>query len=348
MYKSQNTKYNHWPVKTFIFIVCNLFFWNLLFAKPCSAQALGLSISPPINEIMIIPGKEVTQSFTITNNGEDGMASIYIIPFRSQGELGNVALDEKNIVSSTSPYASWFTLITPISTFGQKFYLSGGQSQTVTLKISPPENVAEKDYYFTILYELDNNVPGSISPTGPTNQARIGSNLIISLSKDGAPKKDLNIVEFSAPKIIDSLGKLTFNIRIGNYSSYVFKPQGGITIKSTFSSPETLAIAPLNVISDSIRNIPCIENEETLTCQSKRKVLVGIYKSTLKITADDNGESKEKTVTTVAFPFSIILVIIFIFTTYKMIKTNVSITNKAKNKEKNPLDNSIGRPNNKS
>lgn len=333
--------------KYFIFTVFVIFTF-LIFPKSIHAQALGLSISPPIDEIMIIPGKEVTQSFTIGNSGEDGMASIYIIPFRSQGELGNVALDEKNIITAASPYASWFTLISPVSAFGQKFYMSGGQSQTITLKISPPQDAAEKDYYFTLLYELDNNVPGSIYPTGPTNQARIGANLILSLSKDGSPKKDLNIVEFSAPKIIDSLGKLTFNIRIGNYGSYVFRPQGGITIKSTFSSPETLAVAPLNVISDSIRNIPCIENEETLTCQSKRKVLVGVYKSTLKVSADDSGESKEKTVTTVAFPFSIIIVIIFIFTTYKTIKTSRSIAKNAKNKEDNPLDNSWGRTNNKS
>lgn len=295
-------------------------FTLLIITCPARAQTLGISISPPIDEVMIIPGKEVIQTFTITNDGNDGMASIYLIPFRAQGEYGNVALDDEKIISNSSPYASWFSIISPVTSFGEKFYLAGGQTQNITIKISPPPDANEKDYYFTLLYELYNDVSGSITPLGPINQARIGSNLLISLSKDGKPPKDLNLVEFSAPKIIDSLSKLNFNIRIGNYGSYVFKANGQIIIKPTFGSSETLRIAPLNIIANSIRNIPCIQNEETISCESGNKVLLGIYKSTLEISADEGGDKEEMTITTVAFPFSIILAISFIFITYKIIR----------------------------
>jgi len=291
------------------------------------AQSLGLSISPPIDEIMIIPGHEVIRTFTITNDGNDGVASIYIIPFRAQGENGNVALDEKGVIGPSSPFASWFGLTSPVTSFGEKFYMAGGQKQNISIKISPPDGIAEKDYYFTLLYKLDNNIPGGIALSGPTNQARIGANLLISASKDGNPEKTPNIVEFTAPKIIDSLGKLNFNIRIGNFGSYVFKPEGTITIKPTFGSPETLIVAPFNVISDSIRNIPCLNGEETLPCISNSKVLVGIYTSTLKISADGNDATEEKTVTTIAFPFSITLGLIFVLSTYQVVRNAKRKTN---------------------
>lgn len=317
-----------------IVFIALLGYWviGLFIISPVHAQSLGLSIAPPIDEIMIIPGKEFSQTFTITNDGSDGMASIYIIPFRAQGENGNVTLDEKNAVTETSDYASWFSIISPVTSFGEKFYLSGGESRNVIVKISPPEDAAEKDYYFTLLFELNNEIPGGISPTGPTNDARIGANLLISLSKDGNPQKALNIVEFSAPRVIDSLSKLKFNIRIGNFGSYLFKPNAEISIKPMFGLTETLKIAPLNVISDSIRNIPCIKDEETISCESSRKVLIGVYKSTLSVSPDDEENSLTKSVTTIAFPFSITLGLIFIFATYKIIKN-------AKNKARDAIDN---------
>lgn len=309
----------------FLIVLVSLF---IIHNSVAEAQTLGLSITPPITEIMIIPGKIVTQTFTITNDGNDGMASIYIIPFKAQGESGNVVLDEKNAVTVASPYVSWFSIISPVSTFGEKFYMAGGQRQEITVKITPPESAAEKDYYFTLLYELDNNIPGGTLPMGPTNQARIGANLILSLSRDGNPAKTAEIVEFKAPKIIDSLEKLTFDIRIGNFGSYVFKPDGEITIKPIFGSVETLSLAPLNIISDSVRNIPCLEGEEIIVCQSNRKVLVGVYKSTLEITHNGSSETQSKTVTTVAFPFSIIFGLFLIFITYKIIKKSQRVGEK--------------------
>ena len=307
-------------------------FTFLIINCPARAQSLGLSITPPINEIMIIPGKTVTQTFTITNDGEDGMASVYIIPFDAQGENGNPLLDEENAITGSHPFASWFSIISPVSSFGEKFYMAGGAHQDVLVKISPPSNASEKDYYFTLLYELGNDVPGGITPTGPTNQARIGSNLLISVSKDGNPEKMFEITEFSAPKIIDSLGKLDFSVRIGNLGSYLFKSNGQITIKPWFEKEEALTLAPLNVISDSVRNIPCLKDEETISCEASYKVLVGIYKSTLEVSPDGETDLQKETITTIAFPFSIIFVFIFIFAILNIIKNT-------KNKARNPLDN---------
>lgn len=308
-------------INSLVVVICVLFgAWNLVFAVPVSAQTLGLSISPPIDEVMIIPGKAVTQTFTITNEGEDGMASLYILPFRPQGEYGGVALDEKNAVTNGSLFASWFSIISPVTGFGEKFFIGGGQSKNVNIKISPPESAPEKDYYFTLLYELDNVTPDGYISTGATGRARIGSNLLLSVSKDGKPGKNPNIVEFSAPKIIDSLQKLDYKVRVGNDGTYLFKSNGQITVKPMIGDSQKLSLTPLNVIAGSVRNVSCINGEEIVPCQLGSKVLIGIYKSTLKIEPDGGTPLREETRTTIAFPFSITLGVIFVIITYGIIK----------------------------
>lgn len=308
------------------FLTLIAIFWYLfgVWVKPIFAQTLSISIYPPIYEVIMIPGKSVTQTFEIANNGQDGMAAIYLVPFRPQGEEGSVALDEENIVNSSSPYAQWFSIISPVSNFGEKFYIAGGQTKSISVKLSPPENAAEKDYYFTLIYELDNEIPQNMITTGSKNRARIGANILISLSENGTPLKNPEIVEFSAPKIIDSLGKLDFKIRIGNRGTYVFKTNGQIDIKPTLGPSEALDIAPFNVAANSIRNIPCLDNEEIGDCVSRNKVFLGIYKSTLEISADGSSPAQSATTVTIAFPFSILLTAALIFITYRTIKKNKS------------------------
>ena len=119
--------------------------------------------------------QEVSQSFTISNDGNDGIASIYLIPFRAQGEEGNVALDEGNIINSDSPFASWFSMSSPVSNFGEKFYMAGGAQKTVTISISPPIDASEKDYYFTLVFELNSEIPNGSISNGSENRARVFS-----------------------------------------------------------------------------------------------------------------------------------------------------------------------------
>lgn len=325
MKKSQISTIKIWKIVIFYCFVCNLFIWNLVFAESLSAQTLGLSISPPINEIMIIPGKNVTQNYTVSNNGIDGYASIFIVPFKAEGEDGKISLNEEDTITANSPYASWFSIASPNIKLGEKFYIRQGEATVISLKISPPSDAPEKDYYFTIIYQLESDYSSGFRATGSTNQARVGSNLLISLSENGVPEKNFEISEFSAPKFIDSLGKLKFNVRIKNNGLYLFKSNGNISIKSTFNQGENLEIAPFNIISGSTRNIPCIKEENIFACESSKKVFLGIYKSTLKVSPDGGENSQEKTAKTVALPFSLTAVGILIYLSYKILNKSKRI-----------------------
>ncbi len=318
---NNNKRSNILKSVVWIFVICLGFITSYLgFAPPAHAQTLGLSISPPINEIMIIPGKNVTQNFTISNNGIDGYASIYIVPFSAQGEYGGILLNEENLTSKSSQYSSWFDIVSPKISFGEKFYIRQGEATTISIKFSPPEDAIEKDYYFTLIYQLESDSSSGFSSTGTINQARIGANLLVSLSKNGLPIKSFEISEFSAPKIIDSLSKIKYRVRIKNTGLHFFKSNGNISVSSTLGPDETLELAPFNIVSNSVRNIPCIRDENTFECQSSNKVFLGVYKATLKVNPDGGENSQEKTATTVALPFSLIGAGILIYLIYKVMK----------------------------
>ncbi|MDO8340693.1 MAG: hypothetical protein Q7T59_01840, partial [Candidatus Woesebacteria bacterium] len=57
-------------------------------------NAISLSITPPIFEVMIKPGKEVRQVFSIENLGGDTILTPKVVYFVPSDENGNVDLTE--------------------------------------------------------------------------------------------------------------------------------------------------------------------------------------------------------------------------------------------------------------
>jgi len=287
----------------------------LIFSPPVAfAQSLSLSISPPILEVMIMPGKEVTQTFTITNAGTDGYAVFSLVKFLPQGEYGQISTGEAD-------NSGWFSL-------PEKTFIRSGETKNITVKISPPPTAPEKDYYFTLFYELENeNLPKFQDTSGNSAKAKIGANILISVSYDGIPAKKAGPVLLTAPKIIDSLQGLTYTLRVTNAGQFLFKPQGIITVTSLLGQREILKLAPANVISGSTRIIPCLEEENLTECKLEKKVLLGIYKAEASFTADEGGPIKYTSqTTTFAIPFSITFGITTIILGYLTIKKLIKKT----------------------
>ncbi len=296
--------------------------------NPIHAQELSISVSPPIVEIMIMPGKGVNQMFSIINEGLDGYASLKIVPFTPSGESGNVEINDNFSLENSTIYANWFSLIKPQVKFEDKFFIKSGDKQNVLLNITPPAETPEKDYYFTLLYEIDSGDLAQMGGySGNISKAKIGANLLISISKDGKPYKKAQIVEFSAPKIIDSLQKLNYTLKVENTGQFFFKPTGKITVNPLFGKKEVLEIAPVNIISSSTRAVPCILEEELVECTYNKRVLLGFYKATASFTTDEEGKEYVAQTTTIALPFTIVFAITSLFLVFILIK---NATDKAK------------------
>jgi len=293
---------------------------SLFFIPPALAQSLSLSISPPILEVMIMPGKQVSQTFTIANNGQDGYAKFTLAQFFPKDEYGNISVDDAIDLTGSPLYAGWFY-------FEPKVFIGGGKTEDITLKISPPETAPEKDYYFTFFYELDDEgltIGGDSS--GNTTKAKVGANILLSVSKDGLPAKKAGQISLEAPKIIDSLQGLTYKLRVGNGGQFLFKPIGSIEIAPFFGKKEILNLAPVNIVSSSARIVPCLSGEALIECKIDKKVLLGIYKAKVSFTADENGREYSAEAATIAFPFSIIFAATTIILGYLTIKKLIKKT----------------------
>jgi hypothetical protein len=276
------------------------------------AQEVSLSISPPLTELTIQPGKTFNQVFTIKNDGVPVVLEPKIIPFVPFDKDGHAELiDDQNSINF---FSSWFFYDpSPIS-------LKQSDSHDFYVKITPPETIKEGDYYFTftVVTKNDNN----IGSTNSQSQIRIGANILLSASKDGNPSKEVSIGKFGAPKILDSFSPLTYEVELSNPGKSLYKPTGTITISKPFGSDEVLSLAPLNVLSGGTRKINCIKNETIVPCKATEKFLIGIYKSKLSFTTDSISEENktERTVTTIAFPYSITLGLLLLFIAYKAIR----------------------------
>jgi hypothetical protein len=286
--------------------------------KEVLAQDISLSITPPITELMIMPGKETTQRYLLENSGNETIIKVYLATLSPSDEFGNIEINKDLKLYEFANVTSWFTLLEPQIKIGGSFLLPRGATKEIVLQISTPEDAPEGDYYFTLLFETDTE--GVMGGKTLGAKATIASNILLTVSKSGRPEKDAEIAEFSAPIIVDSLGQLVYKTRIKNTGSAFFQPEGKIRVNPIFGNEEILTLAPQNILAASTRQIPCTADETLIRCSLRNRVLFGLYKADLKFKIEDEGETFTKSAYTVAFPFTIITGVIGALIVFKLIK----------------------------
>jgi hypothetical protein len=307
-----------------IFLAFLLF---LVFVFPAHAQEFSLSVTPPITQILIKPGTTVTQTYQISNNGGAGLYSIRLFPFLPNGDNGEIYINEQADVSDNPEGNGWFTLLQPQVKFGEKFNAPSGSTTTVVIQIDIPPEAAQRDYYYTVIFQSETEK--AVGQSYSQSQGRIGSNLLISVVNDENPFKLAEIKEFSAPLIVDSLGKINYSIILKNVGRTLFKPIGKINVSNFLSKKETsLEIAPQNVLAYSERKISCLNGEDLIDCSLDSKVLLGLYKARLSFTLDGQNKIYQSEATTIAFPFSLIIVSAIIFIVFRIIAKRLNLSRK--------------------
>lgn len=288
-----------------VFVLFSLFTipYSLLPQKVSAQSAISLSISPPIVEVMIAPGKSIKQTFTLSNDGGNTLISPKIVYFTPSDTAGNVDLTE-------DPAPGW------IKYDKTPFSLNTGQKHDFKISIEPPTDVEEIDHFLTLIFE--NDVPTDIlGQTSTLFTSQIGSNILLTISKDGNPKKSAQIVKFIAPKVIDSMfGKINYQIELKNNGNSFWKPNGKIIIGG--ESFESLKLAPQNILSGYSRKVICIKDETLIECVSENNKKIGIIKSSLEFQLDDDSKIYKAEMVTYSFPFIVfVVIIIFLLTMFQ-------------------------------
>ncbi|HLD92083.1 MAG TPA: hypothetical protein VI795_01665 [Patescibacteria group bacterium] len=281
-----------------IFIIPLLLFtvFPFLFAKDVDAQAISLSVSPPIFELMIQPGKEVKQIFTVTNLGGDTTITPKIIYFEPADDLGNI-----NLTDDLSP--NW------VIYDKEPFKLRGQEKFDFDVRFLPPSDTPEIDHFLTIIFETSESVD-LLNQNSSNFKSQIGANILLTVSIDGNPKKSAEIIEFTAPKIIDSLfGKIIYTVKLKNDGNSYWKPNGKIIVDD-----EIINIAPQNILSGYTRNISCINDQTLINCNLKDKFYLGKITAKLEFSIDEDPKIYQKEAISYSFPFSILGFLIFLLT----------------------------------
>jgi len=184
-----------------------------LFAIPVHAQTLSLSIWPPLLEVMIQPGKSITQVYKLTNGGKtDLVLTSRLVPFEPADELGNIQLTYKGYsfvrIYKGVSFVDWFSFQNADLNLGDNFALKAGQEQQIVFKIKVPENTQEDDYYLTLLFE---SLPEfNINQSAAWSKIQIGSNLLLTVSETVKSKLEpILIFDRAADWLTLSSGRLS-------------------------------------------------------------------------------------------------------------------------------------------
>jgi len=219
---------------------------------PSFAQSIGLSISPPLLEVMIQPGKSIAQKYQIGNNSDtDLYVRAIVVPFEPADIQGKISI-KYQVLS-----IKYFTLANSDIQLGQTFKLPANSQKRLALKIAVPKDELEADQYFTFLIEQSPEIE-FLGRQGGQNLIKIGSNILLTISQLGNPKKQGIIAKFlPLPKIADLFDKVKFKVLIQNTGEAYFKPIGQIDIyhRITKKKMASLELQPDNILVNSAREI---------------------------------------------------------------------------------------------
>jgi hypothetical protein len=316
------------------FATYSLIFACLIFlaAPAAHAQSLSLSIWPPLLEVMIQPGKSITQVYKLSNEGEtDLVVKGEILAFNPLGEQGEIQLSDQQ-----SPAHEWISFQNADLGLGQNFAVKAGQSQQIVLKIKVPLEAKEDDYYLTLLFETQ---PSALNENLSEAQARakIGANILLTVSETGEPPRKAEISEFKVQsakfKIIDSFTRPQFLLRVKNTGRSFFKPMGTITTTGWLGQKFISDLLPENILTNSVRAINCAtpdSPDRVSPCQINTRFLLGPYQARVEFGLDKISSDYTAKINFIALPIKLILgililVILFIVIKFSQKKFKISL-----------------------
>lgn len=313
-----NNKYIISSVFILLFLILGLLNISSVFAQQ---QSLGLSISPPVTRITVMPGKAVTLAFNITNTSDqDILVTPSVVDFIASDKTGEQVI--QNNISIP------ITLANSDKEINKPFILLKDAKDQVVVQMTFPETTEEKDYYETLLFKISPQEENTVGQgTYSSAEVYIGANMLISVSKTGEDRGNLILDQFSVPKVIDMFSSLPIQLVARNNGKTYTTTNGVVEIYAPFQNlVKTYQLLPEDVLVDSIRKVHSAENDPEDTKNMipkdmvyKQPIFIGPYTVKVDLHAP-NQETKTVEKTVWALPISPIILLSFIVLLYKVIK----------------------------
>ena len=317
----------------YLFVVFAYLFICLFFnLSKTNAQQVSLSITPPLLETVIKPGKSIMVAYRVENLGDPAIITAKILPFEARDHFGNIRLKKE----FDGPVR--FSLDNADLQLEQPFFLKTGDSQQLLLRIRLPEGTPDGDYYYTLLAETTE--PKSQEGIGSTSaKVSIGSNILITVTESGLVEIKPKIILFSTLggwkirqnlKIYDTFDKISLISLVENKGKNMIKPEGEITLTGNFGENIKYDIIPKNIIAMSQRMIEASGPGEFVKPASliMSGFFVGLYRLSTKLTFGENSPTVFASTSFLALPFKLTLgLIVVIIVSIFIIKRNSNSEN---------------------
>jgi hypothetical protein len=307
----------------------------LCFTPYIYAQNVSLSLTPPLIQLVIKPGKSVLIAYTLKNSGDPAIISSHVVPFKPVGQKGQIQIDQQ----MEGPVR--FSLDNSNITLDQSFFLNSRQSQQLLLKIRIPEGTPIGDYYYTFI--ATSEPPQGSGTNNAGAKVTIGSNILITVSSDGFTEAKGSIPELSviSPysfrflgkiyKIFESTDTIPIRLVIRNEGSNLVQPEGTLILKGNFGEKAHYDVLNQNILSHSERliqasggaQIDCEDNPKAYYCKSDTSLLLkgfflGKYHLSTSLTFGEGTQTLFAATSFYAFPIKytigiLLAIIIIIF-----------------------------------
>ena len=310
---------NYYKKFKLLIVLLFLFFpFSFFFCVPSThAQTVNLSITPPLIELMIKPGKSILVAYTVVNQGDPVILSPQVSSFVPQGQTGNIRLVNELL----GPVR--FNLENADITLAKSVFLKTGDKQQFLLKMRVPDNAPEGDYYYTFFVKAD---PGPLF-TGQNvskSTATVGSNILVTVSATGRVEAKGAIAHFDLEdsakfklfgrkyNIIESTSVLPIKMIVQNNGSNLIKPDGEIILRGPLGVLSRHKITPVNILTQSSRLVPATPSAQVKTPSSfaLKGFFIGEHKLGTTITFGPGSSPVYASASFIAIPIKLISVLV--------------------------------------
>lgn len=301
-------------MRKIIIITFIIFITVITIINPVLAQTVSLGISPPIVEIVVMPGKSLLIAYNVENYGDPVILEATIKSFEPKDSFGNI-----NILNDLNGPIR-FSLDNSDLQLEQPFLVKTKATQQLLLRIRVPEGAPEGDYYYTVLAKSQ---PSNLSDqsTQAAASATIGSNILITVSNNGkidvngkitsfdvVPRFLLNLFQ-NQIRIFDSTDNIPVILRVQNNGQNLFKPEGEINLIGNFGEKATFDIIPQNVLGNSSRVLVASSeaafNNENRSSLLLKGFFIGKYKLSTSLSFGQGLPNTYAAVTFYAIPIKL-------------------------------------------
>lgn len=211
-------------MKKIIITLLTLLLTTLL---PASAHAeeVGLSISPPVTEVLIAPNKSLRTTLQLTNNGGDTSLSLSFHSVIPTDDLGHTTINPKPLDLTSIPLV--IKLIgaeqsTPLE-------LKAGQTKAVTIELEAANLDEPTDVYIALLARpLDKNA----SPTVTSVTPGIAALILSTITPSASLPTNIELKEPKLPLIHDNILPLKFDLLTENKTNIMLQAQVKVKLTS--------------------------------------------------------------------------------------------------------------------